>query len=142
MGQYSEALEKAEHLLALDADNPDANMILGQCYAQLGDVTKAKLHCDDAVHKSPEDAWAYVARSTALAMLGDFESALADAGRAIELDPNNAYAFNARGQAYFGLHEYQKAADAHSKATKLTPDNKAFQEAFDRALNVVRKHKR
>lgn len=129
--QNRNAMEAAKHVLALDPDRAEANLILAQCYSNLQQYGKAQNEASQAIEKNPESGEAYLMRAKMayISSLQDPDSEAADVeadmNKAIELAPS-ADAYEALGVYLGSRKKVKEAVEAFSKSIAIEPTFNAY----------------
>lgn len=89
---FSEALNKAQQLIALDPNDADAYLLCADVFMAMENATKAAEQCEKAIAIRPDSAEAYFKLGNALELREDHPGALNQYQTARRLDPaNNLY---------------------------------------------------
>ena len=129
--QNRNAMEAAKHVLALDPDRAEANLILAQCYSNTQQYGKAQNEASQAIEKKPNYGEAYLMRAKMayISSLQDPESQPAnvdeDLNRAIELAPS-ADAYEAKGVYLGSRKKVNEAVEAFSHSIAIEPTYNAY----------------
>lgn len=104
---FSEALNKAQQLIALDPNDADACLLYADVFLAMENATKAAEQCEKAIALRPDSAEAYFKLGNALELREDDPGALNQYQTARRLDPaNNLY------MAYHGRLLHKKGLDS------------------------------
>lgn len=87
-GDFAEVKRVCQQILAIDADNPEAQLLLGSAASNLGDTQTARAHLERAISSRPADPRGWVIISQNFVRDGEFGPALQACERAIELAPD------------------------------------------------------
>ena len=134
-GHLHEAKLIYEQALALDAQHPDAQHLLGVVTLQGGDPVSAITLIEKAIHAQPANPGFHANLAQAWLATQHVAEALAAFRRAVRLDPHNPqYALGAAScLAMLG-----QAAEAEDRLRKLTQDHPGYALAWLNLGNVVR----
>jgi tetratricopeptide (TPR) repeat protein len=104
----------------------------GRIALRHGDVRRAIVDFDEAIHLNPNRAALYRDRALAYRQAGQAERAIADYDEAIALDPRPAAPYHERGVALAARGDLDRAILSYNTAIRLGPDN--AQARLDRGL--------
>jgi tetratricopeptide (TPR) repeat protein len=133
-GMAQRAAEYLEKSLALNSDDEDAYLYLGESYQDLKkypEALAALLKYEEAlVQKEYEwtqkDADFWVSKGQIQAEIGDsssLEGAILSLSKAIELDSTKTAAYSSLGKAFYDKGDYQRAIPFFQKRIEGDPDN-------------------
>lgn len=108
-GNYDEALEYANLMLAIDRNPCEAHNLRGLVFFALGEFDDSFFEFDQAVTLKPSEPGYHNNRGATYMQLGNYELAFADYKIAIELDPSYAKAYFNRGVAFMQQGEFEVA---------------------------------
>ena len=91
--QLVEAEEAVQHVLQIDAENPEALMILGDIYSKDNRFAQALEQYDLVLLKAPEKVAALSQKATTLKTLGRQQEAIAIYQQCMQLDAQYGEAF-------------------------------------------------
>ena len=97
-GDWGGAIVFYDQSIALDAANPQAFLLRGNAYKELGILDQAISNYDEAIALDPFFATAFNNRGLAHAAAGNYDLALPDFAAAIEISPTFALAFRNRAE--------------------------------------------
>lgn len=117
-----EAAERARDAIALEEDNSEARIVLGNSLSGLRRFADAVAEFDAVLVVHPEDIDAWLGRSKALAEAGNFEDAYASYERALKLDPHSAEAWTGRAGILAQVGRLTDAVTAYSEALAANPN--------------------
>ena len=120
-GQWQEAMQCYEAVLAQNPDHFDAHHMLAVIAAQNGNFEKGLERMEVALSLSPNFAQAHSNRGGILASLGRHAEALLSFDRAIECKPDGADAWYNRGVALRALGRLEEAIASVEKAIAFQP---------------------
>ncbi|MFP6562208.1 tetratricopeptide repeat protein [Paraburkholderia sp. B3] len=119
--RHKEALERANHALALMPDFVDALTNRGMALGALDMPAEALESLDRALALKPEMPEAWNNRSCVLRDLGRPEEAVTNCDRALALRPDYAEAWSNRGNALSDLNRPAEAEESYRKAIAAAP---------------------
>ena len=119
---FAQATTSVKKAIALDKDNSDAYLVLGQLHLLKREHDEAIAAAERAVALNPNGADAYANLGMILVLAGRPEEGLEFVKKAIRLNPiPPAYYFQYLGLAYRGSGQYEEAISAHKKAIYKQP---------------------
>lgn len=101
---------------------PDAHLLLGMAYADLGQWSKAQAAFERAVELDDQMAAGHLALGACLAQQGSFAAAEKPLLRGLELNPQAAQGHYELGRTYWALGRWEDAEPHAREALKLKPD--------------------
>ena len=123
--EYEEALSCLE--IATKTDflliKMTAYYVIGFCYNELGNHSKAIEAYKQAIHINPNYLSAYSSLGGVYFGLGNFTEAVESFKQVIRINPNDTFAYNILGVSYLALTNYAKAIEAYQQAIRIDPDN-------------------
>ena len=123
--EYEEALSCLE--IATKTDflliKMTAYYIIGFCYNELGNHSKAIEAYKQAIHINPDYLSAYSSLGGVYFGQGNFNEAVESFKQVIRINPNDTFAYNILGVSYLALTNYAKAIEAYQQAIRIDPDN-------------------
>ena len=121
---FAQATNNLNNAFALDRNNSDAHLILGELYLLKGQHKKAIAAEELAVALNPNGADAYCQLAFTLHLSGRSEEAIDIFKKAIRLNPiPPSYYFHMFGWAYRAVGRFEEAIDAFKKAIDYEPTN-------------------
>lgn len=121
-GQFVQAQELYQQVLALQPGNFDAQHLLGMIAHQTGNSGRAVELIGKAIEINPHDAVAHNNHAAALENLKQYEDAVKSYDKAIALKADYAEAYTNRGNALRALKRYELAIESHDIAIRYRPD--------------------
>jgi tetratricopeptide (TPR) repeat protein len=118
--KYPEAIEQYQKALRIDPKNNRANLLLGLCYAQSGDLDAALPYMQKAAKNSPSYT-SFYNLGLIHSVRGESTEAVAAFDQALALDPKSFDASYQKGLAYSHLKKNDQAILAYQKALELNP---------------------
>ena len=124
------------YLLCLDAGALPTEILaqvyygLGIAYSAKGSHNQAIKDYSEAIHLSPNHAWAYNNRCWSYGLLRRAEKALHDCDEALRLLPDQPEILDSRALAYWLLDDKDKARQDLERAHQLDPSSPAWEERF------------
>ena len=122
MNRLEDAAVKAREAIALEDDNPEARIVLGNSLTGLRRYADALSVFDAALATHPDDVDLWLGRGKAFAEAGEFGEALASYDRALKLDPTSADGWTGRAGMLAHSGRYSDAAAAFGEALRAHPD--------------------
>ena len=133
-GEYAQAIEQGNAVLASNPESQDALYLVGLAYIQAGNSQKgipllsqfADLRQDSAMWRADlqlEEALYYL--GAAYIQVNQFELARQALSLALEIDRTDADAIFLLGQVYAGLNQVEAAAEQYLAALQYVPDFEA-----------------
>jgi tetratricopeptide (TPR) repeat protein len=134
------ALADLEETIQINAEQPDAQFLLGRLYAHLGKTDEARKALDEAVRLSSLDP---AAKSKALMIRAnlqpDDDRRQADYDEAVKLSPEDPDVLRFRAMHYLSQNSIEPAIVDLDAAIKLDPDDAETHEARGMALAIAEK---
>ena len=121
-GMIDEAIKSFQEVLAVDPNNMDANLRLGQCYKETGNYDEAIKLFKRVAYEKPEEPEAHDGMGNIYKGMGKVKEALEEFEIALKLDPDNPGIINNIGWCYQQWLQVDKAMEYYQKA--LAIDNK------------------
>lgn len=121
-GRFEQAVRECEAILARDANDPEANHLLGLVLYRQGQDRNALTFLQRAVASGAGSGRMFSNLGAVLNALGDFAPAISAYRRAIELDPANPWPLNNLGVLYRNTGQNEAAIEAFRRALQLKPD--------------------
>lgn len=132
LGQYQEARQSLEQIVAEDDFNAEAHFLLGLAYFNLEEYTRARDSFERALELDPDRAAAIHHNLGALAyQMGDMETALSEFQAALDADPDDPDTHYQLGATYLVMALPSGAMEPNPEMV-----NKA-EEQFRRALELA-----
>ncbi len=122
-GQYQQALELAETLLALPPLQPSLFNLAAVCARSLGLPGKAEHYLRTAIELAPDYANAHANLGLVLQDAGCFDEAEAAFQMALKLDPTHQEATISLGNLYRATKQPEHAEAAYRQALGMAPEN-------------------
>ena len=133
-GEYAQAIEQGNAVLASDPESQDALYLVGLAHIQIGSAKKgipllsqfADLRQDSAMWRTDlqlQEALYYL--GAAYIQVGQFELARQALSLALDIDRTDADAIFLLGQVYAGLGQVESAAEQYLAALRYVPDFEA-----------------
>ena len=123
-GNLSEALARAEEVVALEPDNGEALRIVYDSARRLGDTEKAAMALDGLAESDPEWAATGLYQLAVELYNSDQTAAAAQAlERVIQVDPDHAKAHYLLGVAQFNTGQTETATEHLQRFLELAPDD-------------------
>lgn len=134
IGEYGKAAKHLEIVTQKDVTNIPALEMLGQCYQETEQSSKAVATYNKILAINPEDTKNLCNLSMSYTAMGNYSTALSKVGQALSLDPQYGLAFITKGMIY------ETAADKCSDASdKITfHDKLTYELAYKEYLNAAK----
>jgi tetratricopeptide (TPR) repeat protein len=116
-GRFKEAIADFNESVAVDP--PAAQVMLGNCYKEIGDYDKAITALSAAIRLDRSNADAYFARAATYHLKGEAGKAVSDYTETLRLDPKRVQAHEGRGDAYRKLGDNERARADEESARRL-----------------------
>lgn len=139
LNRIAAAMDLAQQVLALDANNFEACMSLGACLEKEDRPAEALALFEKASALKPGAADPWSNRGHALGALKRHDEALAHYDQAIRFQPDHAEAWTNRGNALNELSRYEESLASHDRALAIQP---RLAEAWYNRGNVLTNLKR
>ncbi|MCY2932408.1 MAG: tetratricopeptide repeat protein, partial [Planctomycetota bacterium] len=131
--QFDTAKKAIDAMLARDADDPQAALLLNMWYQEQGQTDKAKAVLAAAIRTHEDVATLYRARGGLCMRLGDLQEAQADLAKAKKLDPSDPLVGMALARAY----ERSRLPDrARAEYVGVISQNPSYRPAYDRLMTI------
>ncbi len=122
-GDYAEAAQLFQEILAVDPDNVPAWIGVGGAYSELGEWSRAEPAYAQACEREPASYDAQFGHGLSLQMLNRLIDAVAAYHRALTIDPMSSEASLGVATSYLQLDEPQHALPFAERAVTLAPDD-------------------
>ncbi len=119
--QHAPAAEALESALREEPAMPQALLMLGACYSELGRKKEAKAQFDAVLKDDPQSVQGLVGLANVLLEEGQTEDVVTLCKRTLSLDERNTQAYALLGDVYIGRHEPEKALPYLEKAVEIQP---------------------
>jgi hypothetical protein len=127
--QFRESVAPLLQLLALDAENYKARVLLGGAYFELKEYPNAVEQFELATKISPKASSAWSLLGNTRNQLKQYQEALPAFAQALALEAKNADALLGSGVAHYNLQQYDQAIVAYQGYTSVLP-GKALGHAY------------
>ncbi len=104
--------------------------MIGFCYNEIGNHSKAIEAYKQAIHINPDYLSAYSGLGGVYFQLGNFVEAIEAFKKVIRINPNNASAYSILGGSYMGIGNYIMAIEAFKQAISIDPDDFLFHDSL------------
>jgi arylsulfatase A-like enzyme/tetratricopeptide (TPR) repeat protein len=118
---YRGAAEALEAALREEPAMPQARLMLGTAYAELGRRGEAKVEFDRVLKDDPRSVQGLVGLANVLQDEGRLSDVIALARRTLSLDDRNTQAYTLLGEAYAARHQPREALPHLEKAVEIQP---------------------
>jgi putative PEP-CTERM system TPR-repeat lipoprotein len=122
-GQYEDAKDRAERVLAKHPDSTEAQVTLGNALAGLRDLDGAVSQISEAIQLDPGRSQSYVSLARVRMAQGHDDEARAAFDRAIESDPQSVAAHLARANFQWSIGEAAEAEKSLRRVLEIEPGN-------------------
>jgi protein O-GlcNAc transferase len=122
LGKLEKAIHLLDEVIAIEADNFDANSVLGLIYLEKKDFEKAEFYFKKAIDLSKDSPVAFNHYGLYLyhkGVLGEAEKYL---NKSLKIAPENISAMNNLGLVYEALLQHEKAVSLFNQALRIKPD--------------------
>ncbi len=118
---YAGAVHDLASALQAEPGMPQALLMLGSCYSELGRTKEAKAQFDLVLKSDPESVQGLVGLANILLQEGQTDDVIALALRTLSLDSDNTQAYTLLGDAYIDRRQPGKALPYLEKAVAIQP---------------------
>lgn len=139
-GNFIEALEAWEKVLALDPEAQAPRMRMIRVYLAQGDFKKAIATCEDILQRSPEIVEFWVILGEMKYASGDIDGAARSFEKAIELKPDNMLGYGALVELQEKTNDLVAAIEIYEKLIKSSPDSAALYYQLGINLSKINDH--
>jgi arylsulfatase A-like enzyme/tetratricopeptide (TPR) repeat protein len=119
--EYGPAVEALEAALKEDPSMPQARVMLGSCYSEMGRTSDARNQFDGVLKDDPQSIAALIGLANVLLAQGQTSDVITLCNRTLSLDDRNTQAYTLLGDVYIGRHEPAKALPYLEKAVQIQP---------------------
>ncbi len=140
--RYAEATGALESALRQEPAMPQAQLMLGACYAELGRTQDAKAQFDRVLKKDPESVPALIGLANLLIQEGKTGDVVTLAKRTLSMDPRNTQAYTLLGEVYLDQRMPAEALPHLEKAVEIQPKITQNRVNLAACLIEVRQHAR
>jgi arylsulfatase A-like enzyme/tetratricopeptide (TPR) repeat protein len=119
--KYAEAAEALESALREEPEMPQARLMLGTSYSELGRTGEAKAQFDLVLKDDPKSVQALIGLASLLRDEGKTDDVIALCKRTISLDERNNQAYALLGQVYAARSQPEEALPYFEKAVEIQP---------------------
>jgi arylsulfatase A-like enzyme/Tfp pilus assembly protein PilF len=134
-GDYAESATALETAIEREPTMPQARLMLGSCYTELGRTNEAKAQFDHVLKNDPQSIQALIGLANILLEEGKTEDVVTLCKRTLSLDPRNSQAYALLGNAYIARHEPLQALPYLEKAVEIQP--KITQNRVNLAASLI-----
>jgi tetratricopeptide (TPR) repeat protein len=118
---YAGAVQDLETALKAEPGMPQALVMLGSCYSELGRTKDAKAQFDLVLKNDPDSIQGLTGLASILLQEGQTDDVIALALKTLSLDSGSTQAYTLLGDAYIDRHEPAKALPYLEKAVTIQP---------------------
>jgi tetratricopeptide (TPR) repeat protein len=133
--EYAPAAEALASALRKEPAMPQALLMLGSCYSQLGQTQDAKAQFDRVLKVDPQNVQALIGMANVLLSQGHTEDVVTLCKRTLSLDDRNTQAYTLLGEVYVDQRQPAKALPYLEKAVAIQP--KLTQNRLNLAVCLV-----
>jgi arylsulfatase A-like enzyme/predicted Zn-dependent protease len=119
--EYAPAAEALESALRGEPAMPQALLMLGACYSEMGKKQEAKAQFDRVLKDDPQSVQGLIGLANLLLEEGQTEDVVTLCRRTLSLDERNSQAYALLGDVYVRRHEPAKALPYLEKAVEIQP---------------------
>jgi arylsulfatase A-like enzyme len=119
--QHAAAAQALESALREEPAMPQALLMLGACYSEMGRKREAKAQFDRVLKDDPQSVQGLIGLANLLLEEGQTEDVVTLCKRTLSLDESNTQAYALLGDVYVGRHEPSKALPYLEKAVAIQP---------------------
>jgi len=120
-GRYQDALKQLSKIIKQSSKDAEAMYMLGCCYANLRQLTKALNAFESSIHIMPDVAQSYFAYAGALIAVGEQDKAASSLEKALALNDEMADAHYALADLMIARGDFEDAKDHINRALELDP---------------------
>ncbi len=120
-GSHAEAARLLEEAVRREPEMPQALLMLGSCYTELGRRNEARARFDQVLKKNPQSVQALIGMANILLEDGRSEDVVTLCKRTLSIDARNTQAYTLLGDVYIERHEPSKALPFLEKAVEIQP---------------------
>ncbi len=118
---YAGAAQALESALGQEPSMPQALLMLGACYTELGRTKEAKTQFDRVLKDNPQSVQGLIGMANILLAEGQTDDVVTLCKRTLSLDDRNTQAYALLGEVYIGQREPSKALPYLEKAVTIQP---------------------
>jgi arylsulfatase A-like enzyme/tetratricopeptide (TPR) repeat protein len=133
--EHAPAAQALEAALREEPSMPQALLMLGSCYTELGRKKEAKAQFDRVLKDDPQSVQGLIGLAGLLLADGQTEEVVTLCKRTLALDDRNTQAYALLGQVYVGRQDPEKALPYLEKAAQIQP--KLTQNRLDLAACLI-----
>lgn len=119
--EHAHAAEALESALREEPGMPQALLMLGTCYSELGRRKQAKTQFDQVLKADPQSVQGLIGMANILLEEGQTEDVVTLCKRTLSLDDRNTQAYTLLGEVYVGQQAPSKALPYLEKAVEIQP---------------------
>jgi arylsulfatase A-like enzyme/predicted Zn-dependent protease len=118
---YQQAAQALEAAVRAEPDMPQALLMLGACYTELGRRKEARARFDQVLKSDPQSVQALIGMANVLLEDGRTDEVVALCKRTLSIDDRNTQAYALLGDVYIDQHQPSKALPYLEKAVEIQP---------------------
>lgn len=119
--EYSEAAKALEAAVRAEPEMPQALLMLGACFTELGRRKEARARFDQVLKGDPQNVQALIGMANVLLEDGLTDDVVTLCKRTLSIDERNTQAYALLGDVYIARHEPSKALPHLEKAVDIQP---------------------
>ena len=134
-GEHAESAKLLESAVQREPKMPQALLMLGSCYAELGRTKEAKTRFDEVLKSDPQSVQGLIGLANILLDEGQTQDVVTLCKRTLSIDPRNSQAYALIGNAYISEQQPSKALPFLEKAVEIQP--KITQNRLNLAASLI-----
>ncbi len=116
---YFEAIDLFSHALEFEPHNPDAHLLRGAVYVDVGDLHLALKDYNKALEYNPENIGLFFDKGTVLFYLGEYDKAIRSYEKFLKEEPTDVDALYFKGLSHHFIRENEVAQELINRALAL-----------------------
>ena len=134
-GDYAQSAMALEKAIQKEPAMPQALLMLGSCYTELGRTKEAKARFDQVLKSDPQSIQALIGLANILLEEGQTEDVITLCKRTLSIDARNSQAYALLGNAYISQQQPSNALPYLEKAVEIQP--KITQNRLNLAASLI-----
>jgi tetratricopeptide (TPR) repeat protein len=134
-GEHAESAKLLESAVVREPKMPQALLMLGSCYAELGRTKEAKARFDEVLKNDPQSVQGLIGLANILLDEGQTQDVVTLCKRTLSIDPRNSQAYALMGNAYITEQQPATALPFLEKAVEIQP--KITQNRLNLAASLI-----
>ncbi len=119
--EYAQAAQVLEDAVRKEPEMPQAMLMLGSCYTELGRRKEARARFDEVLKRDPKSVQALIGMANVLMEDGLTGDVVTLCKRTLSIDDRNPQAYALLGDVYISEHQPSKALPYFEKAVEIQP---------------------